>query len=73
MQWFILSRDQHVLCAPSTDARNSLPIYNDTEDIVLTNNVALSSYTFTVDNTHPDAKKLAVGGYIAYIVNGEKL
>ena len=67
MQWFILSRDQHVLCAPSTDARNSLPIYNDTEDIVLTNNVALSSYTFTVDNTHPDAKKLAVGGYIAYI------
>ncbi|WP_434716521.1 phage tail spike protein [Lacticaseibacillus paracasei] len=67
MQWFILSRDQHVLCAPSTDARNSLPIYDDTEDIVLTNNVALSSYTFTVDNTHPDAKKLAVGGYIAYI------
>ena len=66
MQWFILSRDQHVLCAPSTDARNSLPIYNDTEDIVLSNNTAITSYEFTVDNTHPDAQKLAVGGYIAY-------
>ncbi|WP_249479598.1 phage tail spike protein [Lacticaseibacillus paracasei] len=66
MQWFILSRDQHVLCAPSTDARNSLPIYDDTEDIVLSNNTAITSYEFTVDNTHPDAKKLAVGGYIAY-------
>ncbi|MDR7624959.1 phage tail protein [Lacticaseibacillus paracasei] len=66
MQWFILSRDQHVLCAPSTDARNSLPIKDDTEDIVLSNNTAITSYEFTVDNTHPDAKKLAVGGYIAY-------
>lgn len=66
MQWFILSRDQHVLCAPSTDARNSLPIYDDTEDIVLSNNTAITSYEFTVDNTHPDAQKLAVGGYIAY-------
>lgn len=66
MQWFILSRDQHVLCAPSTDARNSLPIMDDTEDIVLSNNTAITSYEFTVDNTHPDAKKLAVGGYIAY-------
>lgn len=66
MQWFILSRDQHVLCAPSTDARNSLPIYDDTEDIVLSNNTAITSYEFTVDNTHPDAQKLSVGGYIAY-------
>lgn len=66
MQWFILSRDQHVLCAPSTDARNSLPIYDDTEDIVLSNNTAVTSYEFTVDNTHPDAQKLSVGGYIAY-------
>lgn len=66
MQWFILSRDQHVLCVPSTDARNSLPIYDDTEDIVLSNNTAITSYEFTVDNTHPDAKKLSVGGYIAY-------
>ncbi|MEN3087576.1 phage tail spike protein, partial [Lacticaseibacillus paracasei] len=66
MQWFILSRDQHVLCAPSTDARNSLPIYDDTEDIVLSNNTAITSYEFTVDNTHSDAQKLSVGGYIAY-------
>ncbi|RXT17743.1 phage tail protein [Lacticaseibacillus chiayiensis] len=66
MQWFILSRDQHVLCAPSTDARNSLPIYDDTEDIVLSNNTAITSYEFTVDNTHPDAQKLSLGGYIAY-------
>ncbi|MCL4174014.1 phage tail protein [Lacticaseibacillus paracasei] len=43
-----------------------MPIYDDTEDIVLSNNTAITSYEFTVDNTHPDAKKLAVGGYIAY-------
>lgn len=26
MEWFIISRDMHVLCNPSTDAEYSLPI-----------------------------------------------
>lgn len=66
MQWFIVSRDMHVLCAPSTKAPNSISIYNDKQTISITNNAVVSTYEFTIDQKHPDAKYFLLGNYIAF-------
>ncbi|WP_308902511.1 phage tail spike protein [Latilactobacillus curvatus] len=67
MQWFILSRDMHVLCAPSTDSPNSLPIFNDKQTILLSNNTVVSTYDFSVQQKHPDAQYLQMGNYVVFV------
>ncbi|MGR3742109.1 phage tail spike protein [Companilactobacillus sp. DQM5] len=72
MNWFIFSRDMHVLCNPSTDSKDSLPIYNDKQNIVISNNTVVSTYDFTVPQNHPDAKFLKYGNYIVFKDKYEK-
>ncbi|AZP96161.1 hypothetical protein CYK59_03995 [Latilactobacillus curvatus] len=67
MEWFILSRDMHVLCAPSTDSPNSLPIFDDKQTILLSNNTVVSTYDFSVQQKHPDAQNLQMGNYIVFV------
>ncbi|QWF35081.1 phage tail protein [Latilactobacillus curvatus] len=66
MQWFILSRDLHVLCVPSSDSKDSLPIFNDKQTIVLQNNTVVSTYDFSVQQKHPDAINLKWGNYVVF-------
>jgi len=66
MQWFIISRDMHVLCAPSSYSPDSLPIFNDKQTILINNNTVVSTYEFTIQQKHPDAKYLQMGNYIAF-------
>lgn len=66
MEWFILSRDLHVLCVPSSDSKDSLPIFNDKQTIVLQNNTAVSTYDFSVQQKHPDATNLKYGNYVVF-------
>lgn len=66
MEWFILSRDLHVLCVPSSDSKDSLPIFNDKQTIVLQNNTVVSTYDFSVQQKHPDATNLKYGNYIVF-------
>lgn len=66
MEWFILSRDLHVLCVPSSESRDSLPIFNDKQTIVLQNNTVVSTYDFSVQQKHPDAINLKWGNYVAF-------
>ena len=66
MEWFILSRDMHILCAPSTLAPMSLPIYNDKQTILISNNVVVSTYDFTIPSNHKDANSLQMGNYIVF-------
>lgn len=67
MEWFILSRGMHVLCAPSTDSPNSLPIFDDKQTILLSNNTVVSTYDFSVQQKHPDAQYLQMGNYIVFV------
>lgn len=67
MEWFILSRDMHVLCAPSTDSPNSLPIFDDKQTILLSNNTVVSTYDFSVQQKHPDAQYLQMGNYVVFV------
>jgi len=67
MEWFILSRDMHVLCAPSTDSPDSLPIFNDKQTLLLSNNTVVSTYDFSVQRKHPDAQYLQMGNYIVFV------
>lgn len=70
MEWFIIGRDMHVLCNPSTDAPESLPIddsgSNQGQTITLTNNVAIGTYDFTTYPDHEDSKYITEGNYIAF-------
>lgn len=66
MEWFILSRDLHVLCVPSSEAQDSLPIFDDKQTIVLQNNTVVSTYDFSVQQKHPDATNLKWGNYVAF-------
>ncbi len=70
MEWFIIGRDMHVLCNPSTDAPNSLQIddsgANKGQTISLTNNVAIGTYDFTTYPDHEDIKYITEGNYIAF-------
>ncbi|WP_413476846.1 phage tail spike protein [Latilactobacillus fuchuensis] len=66
MEWFILSRDLHVLCVPSSDSKDSLPIFNDKQTIVLQNNTVVSTYDFSVQQKHPDATNLKWGNYVVF-------
>lgn len=70
MEWFIIGRDMHVLCNPSTDAPDSLQIddsgANQGQTISLTNNVAIGTYDFTTFPDHEDIKYITEGNYIAF-------
>lgn len=70
MEWFIISRDKHVLCNPSTDAEYSLPIddsgVNYGQRITLANNVAIGTYDFKTFPDHEDSKYITEGNYIAF-------
>lgn len=70
MEWFIIGRDMHVLCNPSTDAPDSLQIddsgSNQGQIISLTNNVAIGTYDFTTFPDHEDVKYITEGNYIAF-------
>lgn len=57
----------HVLCAPSTDSPNSLPIFDDKQTILLSNNTVVSTYDFSVQQKHPDAQYLQMGNYIVFV------
>lgn len=70
MQWFIIGRDMHVLCAPSTDLPQTLPIDDSGDslgqEIAITNNCAVGTYDFTTDPRHPDSVYITEGNYIAF-------
>lgn len=70
MEWFIIGRDMHVLCNPSTGTPDSLQIddsgANQGQTISLTNNVAIGTYDFTVFPDHEDIKYITEGNYIAF-------
>lgn len=70
MEWFIIGRDMHVLCNPSTDTPDSLQIddsgSNQGQIISLTNNVAIGTYDFTAFPDHEDIKYITEGNYIAF-------
>lgn len=68
MQWFIIGRDMHVLCAPSTDLLQTLPIDDSSggQQIEITNNCAVSTYDFTTDPRHQDSVYIIEGNYIAF-------
>lgn len=70
MEWFIISRDMHVLCNPSTDAEYSLPIddsgVNYGQRITLANNVAIGTYDFKTFPDHEYSKYITEGNYIAF-------
>jgi len=71
MEWFIIGRDMHVLCNPSTDIPDSLPIDDSGDsmgqEIALANNVATGIYDFITDPDHPDSVHITEGNYIAFI------
>lgn len=70
MEWFVIGRDMHVLCNPSTDSPGGLPIddsgSNQGQTITLTNNVAIGTYDFTTYPDHEDSKYITEGNYIAF-------
>lgn len=69
MEWFILSRDMHVLCNPSLDAPGSLPIDdsgNNGQEISIVNNVAIGTYDFSVIASHKDSEFITEGNYVAF-------
>ena len=69
MEWFILSRDMHVLCNPSLDAPGSLPIDdsgNNGQEISIVNNVAIGTYDFSVVASHKDSEFITEGNYVAF-------
>lgn len=69
MEWFILSRDMHVLCNPSLDAPGSLPIDdsgNNGQEISIVNNVVIGTYDFSVVASHKDSEFITEGNYVAF-------
>ena len=56
----------HVLCVPSTDSPNSLPIFDDKQTILISNNTVLSTYDFSVQQRHEDANNLQMGNYVVF-------
>lgn len=69
MEWFILSRDMHVLCNPSLDAPGSLPIDdsgNNGQEISIVNNVAIGTYDFSIVASHKDSEFITEGNYVAF-------
>lgn len=70
MQWYIISRDMHVLCVSSNDLENSLPIDDSSDNngqvISITNNSAIGTYDFVTDPRHPDSQYITEGNYVAF-------
>ena len=58
----------HVLCSPSTDLLDTLPIDDSSggQEISIVNNCAVGTYDFTTDPRHPDSVHIKEGNYIAF-------
>lgn len=58
-----------VLCSPSTDAPDSLPIddSNGGQEVSIVNNVATGTYDFKTFTFHEDAKYIEAGNYVAFV------
>lgn len=58
----------HVLCSPSTDLPDTLPIDDGSggQEISIVNNCAVGTYDFTTDPRHPDSVHIQEGNYIAF-------
>ena len=58
----------HVLCSPSTDLPETLPIDDSSggQEIGIVNNCAVGTYDFTTDPRHPDSVHIQEGNYIAF-------
>lgn len=70
MEWFVIGRDMHVLCHPSTDVPESIMIDDSGDsfgqEISITNNVVVGTYDFVTNPNHPDSKYITEGNYIAF-------
>jgi hypothetical protein len=70
VEWFVIGRDMHVLCHPSTDVPESIMIDDSGDsfgqEISITNNVAVGMYDFVTNPNHPDSKYITEGNYIAF-------
>lgn len=70
MEWFVIGRDMHVLCHPSTDVPESIMIDDSGDsfgqEISITNNVVVGMYDFVTNPNHPDSKYITEGNYIAF-------
>ncbi len=68
MEWKIIGRDMRVLCSPSTDAPNSLPVDDSSggQKINIVNGVATGTYDFITYTFHKDSKYIESGNYVAF-------
>lgn len=68
MQWFIIGRDMHVLCMPSSELRKTLPIDDSSggQEITITNNCVTGTYDFITSARHPDSVHIKEGNYVAF-------
>lgn len=69
MEWKIIGRDMRVLCSPSTDAPDSLPIDDSSggQKINIVNGVATGMYDFITYTFHEDSKYIESGNYVAFV------
>ncbi len=68
MEWKIIGRDMRVLCSPSTDAPDSLPVDDSSggQKINIVNGVATGTYDFITYTFHKDSKYIESGNYVAF-------
>ena len=68
MQWFIIGRDMHVLCIPSSELRKTLPIDDSSggQEITITNNCVTGTYDFITSARHSDSVHIKEGNYVAF-------
>lgn len=69
MEWKIIGRDMRVLCSPSTDAPDSLPVDDSSggQKINIVNGVAIGTYDFITYTFHKDSKYIESGNYVAFV------
>ena len=69
MEWKIIGRDMRVLCSPSTDAPDSLPVDDSSggQKINIVNGVATGTYDFITYTFHEDSKYIESGNYVAFV------
>lgn len=69
MEWKIIGRDMRVLCSPSTDAPDSLPVDDSSggQKINIVNGVATGTYDFITYTFHKDSKYIESGNYVAFV------
>ncbi len=66
MEWTIIGRDMQALCRASTVAPKAISIFDDKHLDIITNNVWVSSYDFSINQQHANSKYFTEGNYIAF-------